>query len=79
VLIGLNLSEIAKKYKVNRQEPLPTTVPLEHWTQGKNIDLASYERKYPKSLFNKGVRILNEDHVGHVMKEIDDKIVIFGD
>jgi adenylate cyclase len=79
VLIGLNLSEIAKKYKVNRQEPLPTTVPLQHWTQGKNIDLASYERKYPKSLFNKGVRILNEDHVGHVMKEIDDKIVIFGD
>ncbi|HYY66483.1 MAG TPA: adenylate/guanylate cyclase domain-containing protein [Nitrososphaeraceae archaeon] len=79
VLIGLNLSEIAKRYKVNRQEPLPTTVPLEHWTQGENIDLASYERKYPKSLFNKGVRILNEDHVGHVMKETDDKIVIFGD
>ena len=79
VLIGLNLSEIAKKYKVNRQEPLPTTVPLEHWTQGENIDLATYERKYPKSLFNKGVRVLNEDHIGHVMKETDDKMVIFGD
>ena len=79
VLIGLNLSEIAKRYKVNRQEPLPTTVPLEHWTQGENIDLATYERKYPKSLFNKGVRVLNEDHVGHVMRETDDKIVIFGD
>src|SRR2546421_5791455 len=79
VLIGLNFYEIAKRYKVNRQEPLPTTVPLEHWTQGKNIDLASYERKYPKGLFNKGVRVLNEDHVGHVMKEIGDKVVIFGD
>jgi adenylate cyclase len=79
VLIGLNLSEIKKRYKVNRQEPLPTTVPLEHWTQGENIDMATYERKYPKSLFNKGVRVLNEDHVGHVMKETDDKIVIFGD
>jgi adenylate cyclase len=78
VLIGLNLSEIAKRYKVNRQEPLPTTVPLEHWTQGENIDLATYERKYPKSLFNKGVRVLNEDHIGHVMKETDDKMVIFG-
>ena len=28
--------------------------------------------------FNKGVRVLNEDHVGHIMKETDDKIVIFG-
>jgi sporulation protein YlmC with PRC-barrel domain len=79
VLIGLNLYEIAKKYKIGRNEPLPTSIPLEHWTQGENIDLATYERKYPKSLFNKGVRVLNEDHVGHVMKETDDKIVIFGD
>ena len=78
VLIGLNLFEIAKRYKVNREEPLPTTVPIEHWTQGENLDLATYERKYPKGLFNKGVRVQNEDHVGHVMKETDDKIVIFG-
>ncbi len=79
VLIGLYLHEIANKYKVNREEPLPTTVPLEPWIQGENIDLASFERKYPKGLFNKGVRVLNEDHVGHVMKETDEKIVIFGD
>jgi adenylate cyclase len=79
VLVGLNLYEIVNKYKIDRQEPLPTTVPLEQWTRGENIDLAAYERKYPKGLFNKGVRILNEDHVGHVMKETNDKIVIFGD
>ena len=79
VLIGLNLYEIANKYKVNRQKTLPTTIPIQHWTQGENLDLATYERKYPKGLFNKGVRVLNEDHVGHVMKETDDKIVIFGD
>ncbi|MBV9177803.1 MAG: hypothetical protein JO297_12275 [Nitrososphaeraceae archaeon] len=79
VLIGLNLYEIAKKYKVRRDEPLPTSRPVEEWTQGQNIDLATYERKYPKGLFNKGVRVLNEDHVGHIMKETDDKIVIFGD
>jgi hypothetical protein len=78
VLIGLTLDELAKKYKVKHDEPLPTTAPLEHWTQGENLDLATYERKYPKGLFNKGVRVLNEDHVGHVMKETDDKIVIFG-
>ena len=29
-------------------------------------------------MFNKGVRVLNEDHVGHVMKETDGKIIIFG-
>jgi hypothetical protein len=78
VLIGRNLDEITKKYKASRDEPLPTTVPQEHWTQGENLDLATYERKYPRSLFNKGVRVLNEDHVGHIMKETDDKIVIFG-
>lgn len=42
------------------------------------VDLASYEGKYPNSLFNKGVRAKNEDDVGHVMKETQDKIVVFG-
>src|ERR671927_1781327 len=79
VLIGLKVHEISKKYKIKHDDPLPTTVPLEHWTQGENLDLATYERKYPKGLFNKGVRVLNEDHVGHIMKETDDKMVIFGD
>ena len=78
VLIGLNLDEISKKYKVRHDAPLPTTTPVEHWTQGENLDLATYERKYPKGLFNKGVRVLNEDHVGHVVKETYEKIVIFG-
>jgi hypothetical protein len=59
VLIGLNLYEIAKKYKLSRDEPLPTSSPIVQWTQGENIDLATYERKYPKGLFNKGVRVLN--------------------
>jgi hypothetical protein len=79
VLIGLDLQAIVKKYKVDHDDLLPTGIPIEQWSQGKNIDLASYERKYPKSLFNKGVRIENEDHVGHIMRETDDKIVIFGE
>jgi hypothetical protein len=78
VLIGLNLSEIIKKYRVMREEPLPTSIPSEEWIQGMNLDLATYERKYPKSLFNKGVRIKNEDSIGHIMRETDDRIVIFG-
>jgi hypothetical protein len=51
---------------------------LRCFVYSENLDLATYERKYPKGLFNKGVRVLNEDHVGHIMKETDDKIVIFG-
>ncbi len=42
------------------------------------IDLATYEGKYPTSLFNKGVRTQNEDHVGHVIKETNTKIIIDG-
>jgi hypothetical protein len=78
VLIRLNLQDIEKKYKVVREAPLPTGRPTIPWTLTHDIDLASYEEKYPNSLFNKGVRARNEDHVGHVMKETDDKIVVVG-
>ncbi len=33
---------------------------------------------YPKSLFNKGVRTQDEEHLGHVMKETGAEIVVFG-
>ena len=39
VLIGLNLTEVVKKYKVLREEPLPTSIPAEEWIQGTNLDL----------------------------------------
>jgi hypothetical protein len=77
VLIGLNFSDIANKYKVDRNAPLPTGKYVDPWGNREDVDLASYESKYPKSLFNKGVRIENEDHVGHVMKE-DDKAIAKG-
>ena len=79
VLIGLTFHEIMKKYRVVREEPLPTSRPVNPWTYEKDVDLATFEGKYPRSLFNKGVRAKNEDHVGHVMKETDEKIVVFGD
>jgi hypothetical protein len=78
VLLGLTFSEVIKKYRAIREESLPTSLPSEEWIQGTNLDLATYERKYPKSLFNKGVRIENEDSIGHIVKETDDRIVIFG-
>jgi adenylate cyclase len=77
VLIGLTMYDVIKRYKVSRQEMLPTS-RRDPWTGIDRIDLATYEKEYPKSLFNKGVRAKNEDHVGHVMKETEDKIVVFG-
>jgi hypothetical protein len=79
VLIDLPFYEIARKYKVSRDEPLPAGKQVQDpWTRPDNVDLASYEREYPKSLFNKGVRTQDEEHVGHVMKETGDKVVIYG-
>ncbi len=43
-----------------------------------NADLASYECRYPKDLFNKMV-VTNGQAIGHVAKEADDLIVVFGD
>ncbi|HEY1211847.1 MAG TPA: hypothetical protein VGE82_02780, partial [Nitrososphaera sp.] len=42
------------------------------------VDLGSYEGKYPKELFNKTV-IVNEQAIGRVAKETDDIIVVFSD
>jgi sporulation protein YlmC with PRC-barrel domain len=78
VLIGLPISEIEKKYKVSRKEPLPTSRKDPWQDDDRVVDLSAYEGKYPNSLFNKGVRAKNEDDVGYILKETNDKIVIFG-
>lgn len=78
VLVDAPIIDIARKYKVKRDAPIPPT--KEGSTQKHDdIDLATYEKKYPKSLFNKGVRASNEDKVGHVQRETDDTIVVFGE
>ena len=52
-------------------------IKLMHDISPTNID-HSLPSKYPNSLFSKGVKILNEDFVGFIMKETKDKIVVFG-
>ncbi len=79
VLVGLKFEEIAKKYSVDRDASLPTSKYVDPWGADDTTDFATYMKEYAKTLFNKGVRIADEDHVGHVMKESDDKIVIFGE
>lgn len=77
VLIGLKFDEL-RKFAVSRDAPLPAGRE-DPWNEGERmVDLATYEGRYPNTLFNKGVRAKNEDHVGHVMKETNDKVVIFG-
>ena len=82
VLIDLPFHEIVKNYKVSREQPLP--IDKEHTNDDdaaelpEAVDLATYEGKYPKSLFNKGVRTQDEEHIGHVMTEAGDKIVVWG-
>jgi hypothetical protein len=79
VLVDLPFHEIVKNFKVSREEPLPIDKARVHSTKmPEPADLATYEGKYPTSLFNKGVRTQDEEHVGHVMTEAGDKIVIWG-
>jgi hypothetical protein len=79
VLIDLPFHEIVKNYKVSRNEPLPLDKEHAHPVDlPEPVDLATYEGKYPKSLFNKGVRTQDEEHIGHIMTEAGDKIVVWG-
>ncbi|AIC15291.1 hypothetical protein [Nitrososphaera viennensis] len=77
VLVDLPFSEIVKRYKVSRDAPLPASMQAHEEAAG-DVGLAAYEKKYPKSLFNKGVRSQDEEHIGHVMKEMDGMIIVWG-
>lgn len=77
VLVDLPFSEIAKRYRVDRDAPLPSSMEAHDEAAG-DVDLAAYEKKYPKSLFNKGVRSQDEEHIGHVMKETGEMIIVWG-
>ena len=79
VLIGLTMSEVYEKYFVNRNSPLPVDDIVQEWHVPNNVELATYHARYPNSLFSRGVRILNEDFVGFVVKETKDRMVVFGD
>ena len=48
-------------------------------SQTTEADLGSYEGKYPKDLFRKGVVTANDRNVGYVAKETEDLIVVFSD
>ena len=78
VLVDMSIEEIIQKFRMDRDAPIPETAE-ESAEKAGDADLATYEKKYPKSLFNKGVRAKNEDNVGYVSKETNNMIIVFGE
>lgn len=54
VLVDAHRAKL-EKFRTSRDAPLPTDKEV-IGTVSEPVDLATYEGKYPKSLFNKGVR-----------------------
>ena len=77
MLTSLIIKKISRKYLAYRNglSYIDNKIDARHLLT--NIE-HSFTSKYPDSLFSKGVKILNEDLVGFIMKETKDKIVVFG-
>ncbi len=77
LVTDLTIKKISRKYQVKRNGVLNADDKIDTRQPPTNID-HSLPSKYPNSLFSKGVKILNEDFEGFIMKETEDKIVVFG-
>jgi hypothetical protein len=77
MLTNLIIKKISRKYLAYRNglSVIDDKIDTRHLLT--NIE-HSFTSKYPDSLFSKGVKILNEDFVGFIMKETKNKIVVFG-
>ena len=50
VLVGLKFDEIAKKYSVDRDAPLPTSKFVDPWGADGTTDLKTYMKEYQNPL-----------------------------
>jgi len=75
----LNENDNLKRYLLNRNDILLTTDLSNENDLWLNETVESAIDKFPNSLFNKKVILLNKDFVGFMMKVQDNKIVVFGD
>jgi hypothetical protein len=75
--MDLTIKKISSKYPVKRNDlsHVDDKINVRHFPTNIDHGLPS---KYPNSLFSKGVKILNGDFVGFIMRETKDKIVVFG-
>ena len=77
LLTDLTIKKMSKKNLVKRNGLSYVDDKINARHLPTNID-HGLPSKYPNSLFSKGVKILNDDFVGFIMKETKDKIVVFG-
>ncbi len=77
MLTNLIIKKISRKYLAYRNGLSYIDDKIDARYLPTNSD-HSFTSKYPYSLFSKGVKILNEEIVGFIMKETKDKIVVFG-
>ena len=77
LLTDLTIKKMSRKNLVKRNGLSYVDDEINARYRPTNID-HGLPSKYPNSLFSKGVKILNEDFVGFIMKETKDKIVVFG-
>jgi hypothetical protein len=71
------IKNFVDRHNVNLESPLPLGRKDPGPLAGR-IDLGTYGREYHRSLFNKGARANNEDHIGYIMKETTDRIIVYG-
>ena len=77
LLTDLTIKKMSRKNLVKRNGLSHVDAEINARYLPTNID-HGLPSKYPNSLFSKGVKILNDDFVGFIMKETKDKIVVFG-
>ncbi len=77
LLTDPTIKKISSKYPVERNGLSHVDDKIDTRHLPTNID-HSLPSNYPNSLFSKGVKILNKDFVGFIMKETKDKIVVLG-
>ena len=76
IMIGLPLYEIARRYKRSRREPLPRS---RNDPDGAHQPSSEGEKEHPiPSLNNKSVVTMDKEHVGHIISETKNKIIVFG-
>lgn len=76
IMIGLPLYEIARRYKRSRRESLPRS--RKDPDDARPLSSKGEEEQPAKSLSNKSVVTMDKEHVGHIISETKDKIVVFG-
>ncbi|SRR5581483_1881159 len=76
IMVGLPLYEIARRYKRSRRESLPKS--RNDPDASRQISSEGKKERQMQSLGNKSVVTMDKEHVGHIISETKNKIIVFG-